>query len=224
MPIVQKAENIEIEYILQQSYNKFFEDYIPTRIPSRMYEIIKISTDGLSIKLIDKNQLDLLSVVHGNFRTYHNIEYFEIVGTYSKIERSGFLTYLFEILIYELEYRILSDSQHSSPGSKEFWKSHIRKHKFNIYRLDIKTNFKRKANRFKEDEIWAEARKNHFITFLNNYDYYIENDEIDINDTFEDSIDMDNNFEEVKEISIPNTKYDNSTMENIRLVAQKYVG
>ncbi|AEW87290.1 hypothetical protein FCOL_12455 [Flavobacterium columnare ATCC 49512] len=224
MPIVQKAENIEIEYILKQSHNKFFEEFIPTRIPSRMYEIIKISTDGLSIKLIDKNQLDLLSVVHGNFNTYHNIEYFEIIGTYSKIERNGFLTYLFEILIYEFKYKILSDSQHSSPGSKEFWKSLIRKRKFNIYRLNIKTNFKRKANRFKEDEIWTEVRKDYFATFLNNHDYYIENDEVDINDNFEDSFDFTTDFEEVKEASIPNTKNKNSTMENIRLVAQKYVG
>lgn len=31
MPIIQKADDLDIEYILQQSHNKFFDDYIPKK-------------------------------------------------------------------------------------------------------------------------------------------------------------------------------------------------
>lgn len=153
MPIVRRAEDLDTEYLLSQAGNKFFEDYIPKKIPSKMYKSIKISTDELTIKLIDKYQRDLISIVHGNFKLHNKIKYFEIACTYSKLERNGYLTYLFEILVYEFGYKILSDSQHSSPGSKEFWQAHLRRNKFSIYRLNLETNYKRNASRFKESEI-----------------------------------------------------------------------
>lgn len=230
MPTIRKSADLDIEYILQQSQNKFFEDYMPKILPSRMYEKLKISTDGLSIKLIDKNQLDLLSIIHGNLRVYHDIEYFEIVGTYSKLERSGFLTYLFEILIYELDYKILSDREHSSPGSKEFWQAQIKKNIFNIYRLNLDTNFKRKAINYNEGEIWRTKVDNYnSVLTLNRSDYLIE-DDIE-SGQFENIDSLGNDFDEdeilkidilQQEEIIPAIKNDN--FENIRLVAQKHVG
>ncbi|MDQ1164625.1 hypothetical protein [Flavobacterium sp. SORGH_AS_0622] len=113
---------------------------------------------------MDKNQRDLLSCVNGVFTSYNESEYFEITGTYSKIGHRGYLTYLFEILIYELDYRVLSDSVHSSPGSKEFWKAQIRRKNFSIYRLNVKSNHKRKAYRFREEEIWGRQEKKVLIS------------------------------------------------------------
>lgn len=192
-----------------------------------MYEIIRVSNDGLSFKLIDKNQRDLLSSVHGNFNSYNNIEYFEIVGTYSKLERNGFLTYLFEILVYEFDYQILSDSQHSSPGSKEFWQAHMKRKKFSIYRLNLNTNFKRNANRFDENAIWGNAN-----SYSYDDQYYIE-DDIHIVEDYENLDDLNIDSTELDGILDPNDftsenlnleiENQDVSFENIRLVAQKYV-
>lgn len=229
MPTVVKSEEIEIDYILQQSHGKFFEDFIPTRIPSRMYEAIRVSTDGLSFKLIDKNQRDLLSCVNGNFTNYNDIEYFEITGTYSKLEHRGFLTYLFEILVYEYDYHVLSDGQHSSPGSKEFWQAQIKRTKFSIYRLNIKTSYKRKAHRFQQKEIWGEPKKVNFYISS-----FIEEDESegDGEREFEDMDLLNAEVEALDEIITaddftyedlnPVSRNQEISFEDIRLVAQKW--
>ena len=100
MPLVLRNEDFHIDYILQQSHNKIFEDYILIKIPSRRFEVIQVAKDKTSIKLIDKNQFDLLSVVNGAITSYHNKEYFEISGTYSKNQGRGYMTYLFKFIEY----------------------------------------------------------------------------------------------------------------------------
>lgn len=85
MPAVTNIANIEIDYIRQLSHGKFFDVYVPKNLPSRAYEDIRVSTDGLSLKRVDKNQKDLLSCI----RSYNNIDYFEITGTYSKLEKES---------------------------------------------------------------------------------------------------------------------------------------
>lgn len=196
-----------------------------------MYETIKISTDGLAVKLIDKYQKDLFSIVHGNFRIHNKIKYFEISGTYSRIQRSGHLSYLFEVLVYELGYKVLSDRHHSSPGSKEFWQAQLRRNRFSIYRLNLETNFKRNARGFKEHEIWAEPTKNGLNILLKDFENFIE-DGLEEIENSENIIDLDDSFEEVtEEFAIDNISKENldiengnPSAENIRLVAQKYVG
>ncbi|GEM_PF-6464553 len=229
MPLVRKSEDINIEYILQQSSEKLYDEYITENIPSKMYQVIKVSKDHSSIKLIDKNQFDLLSIINGTLTVYHNKEYFEISGTYSKNERSGNLTYLFEFIVYELGYSILSDGEHSSPGSKEFWQSLIRRKKFDVYRFNIKTNFKRKANQFKTNEIWKEYFKNSnfFFDDLQDFEEIIYSDE--------------GNFHNLSKLEFEVEKLDSQTinqlelefgivketiktnMRDIRLIAQKFV-
>jgi hypothetical protein len=233
MPIVLSAQDIDVEFILKQSGDKLFEDYEPNVISSRMYESLRVSRDGLSFKLVDKSQRDLLSCVYGNITTHNNTEYFEIVGTYSKLERNGFLTYLFEILVYEFDYQVLSDSQHSSPGSKEFWQAQIRRNKFNVYRLNLETNFKRKAHRFRENQIWDKATNKGFDTSLNDADYLIT-DDVELNADFENLNDSISGLDEVDEALNmnnalegefnPESESEDLDFEDIRLVAQKYVG
>ena len=82
MPVVRNSEELDINYIIQLTDIKFYDDFFPKKIASKKYELIRISTDNLTIKLIDKNQKDLLSIVHGKIMVYKNIEYFEIIGTY----------------------------------------------------------------------------------------------------------------------------------------------
>lgn len=231
MPIVRNAGDLDIEYLVRHSNSKFYDDYVPINLSSRKHEIIRVSTDRLTIKLIDKTQSDLLSIIDGRIKIHNNIEYYEIVSTYSKIERSGFLTYLFEVLVYEFDYKVLSDSQQSSPGSKEFWQAHIRRNKFSVYRLNLDTNYKRKANGFKEDQIWREVKNDSVTSFYSPIDYSIEDDDID---DFENLDDFDSEFDEITKIVNENEvsdelvygdiEDDSLFYERIRLVAQKYVG
>jgi len=155
MPNVKSPNEINDDYHDKAGQGKFYEDYKPTNVSSRAYEEIKISKDKTVIKLIDKIQRDLLSIVLGKFIKHHGKDYFEIQYTWSKNKRRGFLTYLFEVIIYDLNLIIISDGNHSSPGSKEFWKSHISKNKFEIYRYDLNSNYKRNAKKYNDDRIWG---------------------------------------------------------------------
>ncbi|MDR6921931.1 hypothetical protein [Chryseobacterium sp. 2987] len=230
MPLVRKSEQINIDYFLQESYGKLYTDYIPTAISSRRFQVIKISNDKSSIKLIDRTQLDLLSLINGKLTTYHKIEYFEITGTYSKNERSGNLTYLFEFIIYELGYNILSDKKHSTPGSKEFWQAQIRRKNFDIYRINIKTNFKRKAKDYNENEIWGEYIRSPFTSYIETLEEIIDTEAIlheDLNNETLPDLEIEqldsetiNKLESEFGIEKKNEKLN---MEDIRLIAQKYV-
>jgi hypothetical protein len=228
VPIVKSPEDLDYDYLHQLSANKIFRDYDPKTVSSRAFESIKISSDGLTLKLIDKNQRDLVSLIHGNIKNYHKINYFEIVWTFSKFKRRGHLTYLFKILIEELNYKILSDKYHSSPGSKEFWTAQIKRKNFNIYRINLSTNFKRKANRFKENQIWSTDNIDFSNIFPYSFENFIEDNiigEVDPNylGEFEEDLDFGRILQNQTNINetISSSSNDNP-MEAIRLIAQKY--
>lgn len=121
----------------------------------------------------------------------------------------------------------MSDSENSSPGSKEFWQAHMRRTKFSIYRLNIKSNHKRKASRFKEDEIWGEPRKNSFniSSFFDEIENFGDDefDELDLLETdlddFNEILNADDFVYDDLEIGI-RSRY--TSFEDIRLVAQKW--
>lgn len=244
MPNVNPPDELNYGYYHSLASQKIFEDYIPINISGRKYEDIKISTDRTIIKLIDKIQTELISCICGRMVTYHGRDYFEIQWTYSKVQRAGFLTYLFELIIYDLELIILSDSTHTSPGSKEFWQSHIHKSKFEIYRYDIVSNYKRKASSFKEDQIWGltKSEKEKIDAKLDYFDSLgfdvstIEQDPYSINEDVEASDDeipselLDQYNEQVGEVDPLIMKFEKfkdkyrdkiKSMENIRLIAQR---
>ncbi|MCX2477453.1 hypothetical protein OQY15_00015 [Pedobacter sp. MC2016-15] len=228
MPIIKSPEDLDYDYLHQLYANKIFRDYDPTTVSSRAFESIKISNDGLTLKLIDRSQRDLVSLIHGNITNYHKINYFEIVWTYSKLERRGHLTYLFKILVEELNYKILSDKYHSSPGSKEFWTAQIRRKNFNIYRINLTTNFKRKANKFKENQIWSTDDLDFSHIFPYNFENFIEDNIVgevdpDYLGEFDEELDfgriLQNRTSINENISLG---LNDNPMEVIRLIAQKY--
>ena len=230
MPIIKSSEDLDYDYLERLYENKIFEIYIPKEISSRRYEEIKISNDKLTFKLIDKNQRDLVCLIHGEINTYHDIEYFEIVWTYSKFPKQGYLTYLFELLVYEFNYKVLSDKYHTSPGSKEFWQSHIKKNKFEVYRLDLDSNYKRNAKKFSENQIWDvsnnidEPISDIFSTEEYTEEIFDENGDLDYQSELVESFEReiaDYNFDDTN-IGIENNR--KSKMETIRLVAQKNIG
>jgi len=53
MPLVLKSAYINIDYIFEQSSIKIYEDFNRRIILTKMYEVIKVSQDLSSIKLIE---------------------------------------------------------------------------------------------------------------------------------------------------------------------------
>ena len=225
MPVIKSPQDLDYDYLEKLYENKIFEDYTPNEIRSRKYEGIKVSNDKLTFKLIDKEQRDLISLIHGEFNLYYETEYFEVVWTYSKSPRQGHLTYLFELLIYEFDYVILSDKYHTSPGSKEFWQSLINKNTFKIFRLDITSNYKRRANRYNENQIWGKEDESGYLNELDNLIFLEDN----LNEEYESEYisevigSFEKNFNSSDlygKIKNPNNR-ENTSKEKIRLVAQR---
>lgn len=159
MPNVKNPNDLNEDFHDSVGMDKLYENFKPLITSTRTHEEVYVSKDKTTIKLIDKNQRDTVSLILGVFKEYHGKEYFEIRYTWSKYIRRGYLTYLFEILIYDMNLIILSDGNHTSPGSKEFWNAHIKRKKFEIYRYNTESNFKRKAKNFIEEEIWGLTSK-----------------------------------------------------------------
>jgi len=248
MPNVKSPEELNEDYYDKVGAGQLYDDYKPIKTSKRLYEEIKISNDKTVIKLIDKNQRDTLSMVYGNYINYNNKDYFEIKWTSSRIQKRGFLTYLFKILIYDMNLIIMSDSNHTSPGSKEFWKSHIRKTTFDIYRFNIKTNFKRKAYRYNDDQIWGLTAKeleqiNHKRNKLSVYgdlneqffvDDYYKREVSFTNELSESTIELLNKFDyDIDDTNQSTKEYEDfvinynkliKSKELIRLIAQKNGG
>ena len=149
------------DYIHSLRRNKLFEEveYTPVTITRKLHESIYVSRDRTVYTLIDKVQYDTVSFIAGEYVTYHNQDLFEIRGTYSLLQSRGYLSYLFELLIYDFNFKIISDANHTSPGSKEFWKSLTRNKKLKVYRYDIKSNYKKLAGNFRDDQIWGLSQK-----------------------------------------------------------------
>ncbi|GEL11629.1 hypothetical protein SAMN05192550_2659 [Flavobacterium glycines] len=228
MPIIKKPEDLDYDYLEKLYEKKIFEDYKPQKITSRKYEEIKVSTDKLTFKLIDKEQRDTVSLIHGEISVYHGIEYFEIGWTYSKYPKQGYLTYLFDLLIFEFDYKLISDKYHTSPGSKEFWQSLMSKKNYKIYRLNLDTNHKRIAKNYSENEIWSLESK---TNFFDRYNFFTdqnmdENFESEYSEEIIDYADIDQEVEEIlssierENLSSIKDK-ENTIKERIRLVAQK---
>ena len=59
-------------------------------MPSRQYEDIKLSTDLQTLQLVDKYQKDLVSIIHGAFVSYHNVDYFQVNYTNSRFKKRGY--------------------------------------------------------------------------------------------------------------------------------------
>lgn len=225
MPIVISPENLAYNYLEKLYEKKIFEDYRPQKIALRRFEEIKISTDKQTFKLIDKEQRDLVSLIHGEIKHYHEVEYFEALWTYSKYPKQGYLTYLFDLLIFEFGYKVISDKYHTSPGSKEFWLSLMRKKKFKIYRLNLESNYKKSALKYDEKDIWGIEEK---VVFPDNKNY-LDYDNIDdsseseyINDYLE-AMDrqVDNSFLDIDNDEGSTKRKNYISKERIRLVAQK---
>lgn len=245
MPNVKSPSQLNEDYYDSVGRGKLYDEYKVNSVSSRRFEELQVSKDKTIIRLIDKTQRDIISFAAGKYVTFYGQNYFKIDFTWSKNHGKGYLTYIFEVIIYELSLVILSDGVHTSPGSKEFWIKQIRRRTFDIFRYDISSNLKRNAKNFIESEIWGftelelieiKKQKQKFAIFqgIDEEDIISENDFLNMNNSNEESItdveilDEKNdlifqsiNFIEEFEHYLATYKEIKKSKHNIRLIAQR---
>lgn len=246
MPNILPPSKLDFDYLASLHVHKTYSLYEPKKVPAKRFEQVQVCTDKLVFRLQDKQQLDIVSLIVTEKVEYKGNSFLEVKWTHSAFPRKQYLSYLFEFLIYELDIDILSDKDHTSPGSKEFWLSLGRRKNIELYVYNIKTNFKRKYKNYPEEKIWGLSNSylDEIVKLLAEFpnldnlqtDIIIEDKysqfetafEIEKEEFFESFNDL--NYEEFdinnnasKEIFDYVNKYKRTieNLENIRLIAQK---
>lgn len=114
-----------------------------------------MSNDNCVFRLQDKSQKDIVSLIVLEKCSYNGVDFYEEKWAYSKYKQRQLLSYLFDLILIEFGYSVLSDSIHTSPGSKEFWLSLGRKKKYSLYIYKISTDYKRKYENYPIQKIWG---------------------------------------------------------------------
>lgn len=245
MPNIIPPSQLNLDYLATLHTNKTYDIYEPNIVPQKRFERIQVSTDKNVIRLQDRQQFDIVSLIVTEKVEYSTNTFQEVKWTHSSFPRKKYLSYLFEFLIYELDIVILSDKNHTSPGSKEFWLSLGRKRNIDLYVYNVKTNYKRKYKNYPEEKIWGLSNNflDEIVKLLAEFpslegfetSSIIEDEyslletafEIEQEDNFESNIEF--NLDELdnslasKEIYDYVIKYKKTieNLENIRLIAQK---
>lgn len=232
MPNLLPPFKLNYDYLDKLHADKEYKKYLPNKISRRKFEHIEISKDSCVFRLKDKIHLDIVSIVVVEKKKLFGNELLEIKWTKSSMPRQKHLSYLFDLLLIEFEFKILSDKYHTSPGSKEYWLSLGRKKNYDLYIYNPETNYKRKYENVSEEKIWGLKRE--YLEEINELlidipDFNVFNEEYDIDEEYEfeglDDIDLavlDANVAS-KEIYAFVIKYNGkiADKENIRLLAQK---
>ncbi|QZT36683.1 hypothetical protein K5X82_15750 [Halosquirtibacter xylanolyticus] len=156
MPNLISLEHIDNDYQEQFSINDVDSKiYKLQKMKARRYEHVIIAEDYSYIYLQDKIQEDITSQILLSPKIIADKQYYEIYWTSSKSKKKGDLSYLFEILIKELNLQIISDKEQTFPGAKNFWTSLSKKQFVAIYRLVMPTNHRRRYENCKEYHIWG---------------------------------------------------------------------
>ena len=155
MPNLMPSYALNYEYLDKLHIYLNYNNYHPKYIASRRFENIEVSDNSLVFRLRDKKQLDILSLVVLEMRSYHNKTFYEVKYTKSVISNRHYLSYLFELIVFEFHYMLLSDSTHTSPGSKEFWLSLGRQKKYKLLIYNVKTNYFRDYKNYPISKIWG---------------------------------------------------------------------
>lgn len=245
MPNILPPSKLDFDYLATLHTNKKYNLHEPKIVSVKRFEQVQVSTDQKVIRLQDKQQLDIVSLVVTEDAEYSGNIFQEVKWTHSAFPRKKYLSYLFEFIIYELGIDILSDKNHTSPGSKEFWLSLGRKKNIDLYIYNVKTNYKRKYKNYPEEKIWGLSNNylDEIIKLLAEFpsidgfetDSIIEDEyslletaieieqEDDIDSNLEFNLDELDNSATSKEIYDYVIKYKKTieSLENIRLIAQK---
>jgi len=155
MPNLTPSYALNYNYLDKLHIYRNYNNYHPRKIASRRYEDIEVSTDKLVFRLRDKKQLDIVSLVVLEIKKYHDKTFYEIRYTKSGTYRRHYLSYLFELILIEFNYNLLSDSTHTSPGSKEFWISLGRQKRYILLIYNVKTNYFRDYKNYSISKIWG---------------------------------------------------------------------
>lgn len=232
MPNLEPPFKLNYEHLSSLYENKTYSNYHPQTIQGRRHENVQVSSDGLILKLQDKTQMDTVSVLVLEDVNYHGSDFYEVKWTYSKYKKRNYLSYLFDLAVNELNYIIISDSHHTSPGSKEFWISLHKKQKYDLFIFNIESGYKRRYINYPIYLIWGIDSYNRetidesisdetMIDLFDNQDFY--DDYIEIEGFEEIDTTASESNPTTKEIKYFLNKWNGKIKDrsSIRLIAQK---
>lgn len=132
-----------------------YSNYIPKSISKKRDYHIQVDELKTIFRLVNKSTGEVDSVVVLNYKKYHNQDFYEVKYTNSREIKKGFMEYLFHLITHEFKYVLISDDEHTLPGSMDFWLSLKRKKKFEIYIFNIETGYKRQYDNYPIEKIWG---------------------------------------------------------------------
>lgn len=159
----------DLDYDFPSGYphlNKDFRNYKPMKIEELEGLQIEISKDKRVFRLRDIEQFDIVSKLIVDKVIYNKTTFLEIKWTHSKYRKLGYLSYLFELVTKEFNFKLLSDSQQTLEA-KEFWKKISQNDRFTICSYNIESNTQKIFSLDDEDLIWSSINNDEFLDISN---------------------------------------------------------
>gem|GEM_PF-4590966 len=158
MPNLISPSELNLDYVETIfNNNGQFTVLPPKTIPKRRHETIFIWVIGKNtyVKLVDNNQGDRVSIVSLTEEIHHGNVYQVEKLAKSEYKRRGHLMYIYQVLVCDYGYLIMSDEIHTTPGSMDFWKKVKTWNGSETSVLNIKTGYRRKYALQEEYRIWG---------------------------------------------------------------------
>ncbi len=155
MPNLFNYENLDT-YTFDTLHNgAIYDKYVAKLIPNKKEYFIEVDQNQTIFRLVNKKTQVLESVVVLNYKTYHNQEFFEVKYSYSNEIKKGFMEYLFLLITHEFKYDLISDSEHTLPGSMDFWISLKNNKNFKVFVFNVNNGYKRLYDNYPAEKIWG---------------------------------------------------------------------
>ena len=132
-----------------------YTEYKPELISGKRDYIIQIDQLGIIFRLLNKKTGIIESVISLDYRKYYEQEFYEVKYTNSSEKQQGHMDYLFELVTHEFKYHLISDEQHTKPGSMDFWISLNKRKKYELFIFNIETGHKRRYSNYPIKKIWG---------------------------------------------------------------------
>lgn len=155
MPNLFNYEELDT-YSFDQIHNEeVYSTYKPTLIPSKRDYNIEVDQLFTIFRLVNKKTKVVDSVVVLDYKNYHYQEFYEVKYTYSNETKKGYMEYLFHLITHEFKYNLISDEEHTMPGSMDFWLSLKRRKKYELFVFNPETGYKRRYENYPVENIWG---------------------------------------------------------------------
>lgn len=157
MPNLISSIKLNQTYINSTFSHAGFNELVPTSVAKRRHEKIYIRVDNSNtyIKLVDNSQQDIVCLLTLSKENHHGTDYQVVKLSKSEYERRGYLKYIFNVLLHDNDFIIMSDEIHTIPGSKDFWKKIQAWDEIQTSVFNVTTGNKRKYINQEDYKIWG---------------------------------------------------------------------